>query len=116
MTHKGRIKDTLLRCRSDYLSPTLRPPMRGSTSRMSERRRILIARRITEARENLGMTQEEVAYACGFYRTTLARWETGENVPSARSMRKLAENLGVPIPYLRAAELEEEEEPVHGTS
>jgi transcriptional regulator with XRE-family HTH domain len=74
---------------------------------MNEKRKAEIARRLTEAREDLGLTQVELAQACGIYHSTISRYETGERVPTPRYMRKLAERLNKSIPYLRATDFEE---------
>lgn len=38
----------------------------------------------------------EIAKQVGVGRSTLTRWETGENAPPSDEVRKLAEILGVP--------------------
>jgi transcriptional regulator with XRE-family HTH domain len=75
---------------------------------MPEGRRREIARRIAEAREDLGMTQSDLAHQIGSYHSTISRYETGERLPSARYLRGLALALARPIPYLRASDWDEE--------
>jgi transcriptional regulator with XRE-family HTH domain len=79
------------------------------TERMSERRRLEMARRIRESREDLALTQGELALRCGIYGGTLSRYESGERIPSPPYMRRLAEALGKTVPYLRASELNDDD-------
>jgi transcriptional regulator with XRE-family HTH domain len=75
---------------------------------MTPERRVEIARRIAEAREDMGLTQVELAERCRTYHSTISRYETGERLPSARYMRRLADALDRSIPYLRASDLKKE--------
>ena len=77
---------------------------------MPKKRRAEIARRISEAREDLGLTQAELAHKIGSYHSTISRYETGERLPIPRYMRELARALDRPIPYLRASDWEDDEE------
>jgi transcriptional regulator with XRE-family HTH domain len=82
---------------------------------MTEKRKAEIARRLAEARADLGLTQIELAKACGIYHSTISRYETGERVPTPRYMRKLADKLNKSIPYLRATDYQNGEEGTDGT-
>jgi transcriptional regulator with XRE-family HTH domain len=51
--------------------------------------------RLSQARKNAGLTQEELAYRLRVERSTVGRWESGETEPSAWLRPKLAKLLGV---------------------
>jgi transcriptional regulator with XRE-family HTH domain len=53
------------------------------------------AEKLREARENSGFSQERVAKAIGVSPELLARWESGERVPSALYLDQLARLYGV---------------------
>ena len=57
---------------------------------MSENEREVVASRIREARESLGLTQEEVSGALGIPRTSVHAMETGKRGVSALELRRLA--------------------------
>lgn len=50
--------------------------------------------KIRELREAKGMTQKELADALGINQSAVARWETGENEPTAFNVRRIADVLG----------------------
>lgn len=54
----------------------------------------LIGQRIKEAREQLGMSQEDLADALGLAFQSIQQWESGKTTPRANRMRKLAAILG----------------------
>lgn len=49
---------------------------------------------ILTARSEAGMSQAELATAIGTSQPTIARWESGRQVPSVRSMMRIAEATG----------------------
>jgi transcriptional regulator with XRE-family HTH domain len=53
------------------------------------------ARRLTELREAVGLSQYEVAKRAGVTRQTLSRLEMGASVPSWPTVQALAKALGV---------------------
>lgn len=57
---------------------------------MSENELKIVASRIREARESLGLTQEEVSGALGVPRTSVHAMETGKRGVSALELRRLA--------------------------
>lgn len=57
---------------------------------MSENELKVVASRIREARESLGLTQEEVSGALGIPRTSVHAMETGKRGVSALELRRLA--------------------------
>ncbi|WP_226920592.1 helix-turn-helix transcriptional regulator [Georgenia subflava] len=57
---------------------------------MSENELEVVASRIREARESLGLTQEEVSGALGIPRTSVHAMETGKRGVSALELRRLA--------------------------
>jgi transcriptional regulator with XRE-family HTH domain len=60
----------------------------------------IVQLRIRELRKLQGMTQEDLAAAVGVNRVIVARWETGNGMPSPENMDKIAAALKVPVWYL----------------
>lgn len=57
--------------------------------------------RLTEARKNLGYTQDELAEAVGMSPVTLSRWETSGKLPdSANTYLLISRMLNVPLDWL----------------
>lgn len=54
-----------------------------------------IGDRIIEARERAGLSQTELAEACGMASTQLSRYELGKSVPRKATLRRLASALNV---------------------
>lgn len=69
-----------------------------------------IADRIKQARESLGMTQEDLAEKLEVSRQAVSKWELGASVPSPENWKLLEETLGVTFPV--SEEVPEPEEPV----
>lgn len=63
-----------------------------------------LAEAVRRLRAKRYLSQAELATAAGISRTTIARIETGEIVPYPRTVRKLAEALGVEPAELAAPE------------
>lgn len=57
-----------------------------------------IADRIKQAREDRGMTQEDLAEKLEVSRQAVSKWELGASVPSPENMKLLEEVLGVTFP------------------
>lgn len=55
--------------------------------------------RIREARQELGLSQKRFAERLGTTRRRVIAWESGENVPSALYLRRIAEATGKSIEY-----------------
>lgn len=55
-------------------------------------------------REALNLTQEQVARAIGLSQQAIAKWETGESLPRADMLPKLAKILNCTIDELLSAE------------
>lgn len=55
---------------------------------------------VRAAREELGISQEELASRCGLHRTYLAGVERGTRNPSLKSIGKIAIGLGLPVSTL----------------
>ena len=53
-----------------------------------------IGARIRALREEAGLTQEAVAWACGIPKAHLSRIESGENLPSLPILSALAKHIG----------------------
>lgn len=53
---------------------------------------------IKQAREELGMTQEDLAERLEVSRQAVSKWELGASVPSPENLRLLEELLGVEFP------------------
>ena len=50
---------------------------------------------LAQERKSHGFTQEHLAEASGVHRVTIARIETGEVSPTAETLKRLADALGV---------------------
>lgn len=59
-----------------------------------------IATRLREVRKNRGCTQESVAKDLGISRSTVASWETGVRVPSAKELLEYCKIFGVSFDYM----------------
>lgn len=60
----------------------------------------MIGERIKFLREELGLSQEELAGSVGMHPNTVARWERGELVPRGTSIAKIARSLNTTSSYL----------------
>ena len=60
--------------------------------------------KIKEFRIALGMTQSELAAKMGVSQATIGMWETGDRMPRASKLQKLAEILGCMVSDLFAEE------------
>ena len=56
-----------------------------------------IVTKIKEFRIALGMTQSELAAKMGVSQATIGMWETGDRMPRASKLQKLAEILGCTV-------------------
>ena len=63
-----------------------------------------LARNIAQRRKGLGLTQARLAEGLGVDTETLSRFERGKNLPSLRTLERLAELLNTPIGALLAPE------------
>lgn len=59
-----------------------------------------LGRRYKKLRLSHDFTQAELAETVGCTRTTVAKWEAGENLPRAKELRKLARLFNVSSDYL----------------
>ena len=66
---------------------------------------------IRQAREELGMTQEDLAERLEVSRQAVSKWELGASVPSPENLKLLEELLGVEFPAPEAEEPAPEQEP-----
>lgn len=66
---------------------------------------------IKQAREELGMTQEDLAERLEVSRQAVSKWELGASVPSPENLALLEELLGVTFPAPEAEEPAPEQEP-----
>ena len=55
---------------------------------------IMLMRAITEARENLNLTQQEVAERTGIAQTEISKLENGTRNPSIKLLQRFADGLG----------------------
>lgn len=58
-----------------------------------------VGKRLKELREEMGMSQAEIAKKMGVARTTYLKWENGENKPS-RKLNQLSQLFNVSVDYL----------------
>lgn len=63
---------------------------------------------IKELRKSRNMTQDTLASALGVQRTTISMWETGQSLPRAELLPKLAAALGCTIDELLSGNKENE--------
>lgn len=54
-----------------------------------------IGKRLKQAREDADISQEELAYRAGFYRTYIGHIEVGRYMPSAYTLYKIAKALKI---------------------
>lgn len=59
----------------------------------------LVGKRISEARNSRGLTQEDLAEQCGISVSALSRIETGHNSTSLKTLLTMGEALGVGLDY-----------------
>jgi transcriptional regulator with XRE-family HTH domain len=73
-----------------------RTPLRGEAARAYEaaRQEIGVGYLILRARAHAGLTQAGLARGIGTSQPTIARWESGAQVPSVRSLMKIAGATG----------------------
>jgi transcriptional regulator with XRE-family HTH domain len=71
-------------------------PLRGSAARAYEaaRREMGVGYLILQARAAAGLSQRELARRIGTSQPTIARWESGAQVPSVRSLTRIARATG----------------------
>ena len=62
--------------------------------------KLLIGKRIAEARAALGLSQVELSQVTGFGKTRISNWETGFRTPKLEDAKTLEKCLNVPAPYL----------------
>ena len=58
------------------------------------------ANRFKTLRKEKGYTQQQIADLCFLDKSTVCRWEKGDNYPNQQTQSKLADLLGVSIDYL----------------
>ena len=70
--------------------------MRDEATRAYEsaRRELGVGYLILKARASAGLTQKELARRIGTSQPTIARWESGAQTPSVRSLTRIAEATG----------------------
>ena len=73
-------------------------PMKHVSHSYKEVLQMTIAEIIKQARENLGMTQEDLAEKLEVSRQAVSKWELGASVPSPENLVLLEEALGVSFP------------------
>lgn len=56
--------------------------------------------RIKTARRAAGLTQTELAEACGVKRESVSQWENGHTVPESERLRSIAESTGFSVEWL----------------
>ncbi len=56
-----------------------------------------IGKRIREIRECKNIPQQELAYACNFEKSNMARLEAGNTNPTLYTLKKIADNLQVEL-------------------
>ena len=59
-----------------------------------------VGERIKAARINIGMTQKELAEKLGIPYQSIGQWERDQRNPKVDTLQRLADVLGVSVPYL----------------
>ena len=67
---------------------------------------MIVARNIKRLRKKMGLSQQQLADALGFWQTNITGWETGRNEPSLFSLILLADFFGVTLDELCKKEIE----------
>ena len=67
---------------------------------MKKTRMVLVGKRIRQARELAGLTQEQLAERIGVSRTAVVRWESGETDPTIDHLIEMTTVLRVSADYL----------------
>lgn len=74
-----------------------------------------LGRRICEARDKLGMSQAELAYAVGLkHPQSISKYERGESEVPRKRLLRIAEVTGKPLSYFLEDEPEPKEDPAGG--
>ncbi len=60
----------------------------------------IVGNNIREVRKRKGLSQDELAAKCGFYRTYINLVETAKRSPSGYSLYRIAKGLGVQVDEL----------------
>lgn len=86
-----------------FLSATMNlyPGMRGKEDVMNQNR---LGSKISEYRQNKGMTQEELAGRIGVTPQALSKWERGQSLPDVSLLADLCQILGCGADYLLGIE------------
>ena len=82
------------------------------TEKQLKELRQAFGRRLRESRKLAGLTQVELAKQLGVNRQAVGHWETGRNLPEGKTLRKLAEVLGVSAMWLHGNSLTQTTEPL----
>lgn len=61
--------------------------------------------RIKELRQKNNLTLKELSQKVGMANNTLSQYETGKREPKLTTWKKLADSLGVSVPYLQGFDL-----------
>lgn len=67
---------------------------------MNEKKLIELGNRIKNFRKELGLSQEELAFRCGFDRTYISMLERGKRNPSYLNILKLSKGLNIKLSNL----------------
>lgn len=65
-----------------------------------EKLQLTVGKRIKEIRESKNIAQQDLAGACNFEKSNMARLEAGKTNPTLYTLQKIAENLDVKLSFL----------------
>ncbi|WP_417784706.1 helix-turn-helix domain-containing protein [Tenacibaculum sp.] len=65
-----------------------------------EKLQLAIGKRIKEIRESKNIAQQDLAAACNFEKSNMARLEAGKTNPTLYTLQKISENLNVKLSFL----------------
>lgn len=73
----------------------------------------IIAKNITQLRQNARMTQGDLARELNYSDKAISKWERGESVPDITVLKSIADLFGVPLDHLVQEDAPVPEEPVN---
>ncbi|MBE7633170.1 helix-turn-helix domain-containing protein [Tenacibaculum finnmarkense genomovar ulcerans] len=65
-----------------------------------EKLQLTVGKRIKEIRESKNIAQQDLAAACNFEKSNMARLESGKTNPTLYTLQKIAKNLDVKLSFL----------------
>ena len=67
---------------------------------MERESEMYFAQFLKQKRNNMGLTQEELATKVHVSKSAITKWEAGRGIPDRTNLRELSEVLGTPVDFL----------------